>query len=114
MEINGHEYKFLYSVGAFIEIGDLKLLPPKTKSDQCKITLIMAEILSRAYENAKKINETDYKPAYLTRDILNALPIERVVKELMPEIDSAVAEGQYREIQTEETKGKNAESTANE
>lgn len=109
MQINGHEYRFAYTVGAYCSIADLKLDPPKTLADQCKITRQMAVIMSKEYEDKQRLVDPSYKCRYLTLAEVNAMSIQDVVEGLMPEIDSAVAEGQYRTVETKKDKGADRE-----
>lgn len=104
MEINGYDYKFAYTVGAFCDINDLHLTPPKTLADQCKVVTQMAVIMSKAYEDRQKVNDPSYKTHYLSLEQVRALSPNEIVDILSPEVDSAVKEGSYRSIQTEPIK----------
>lgn len=104
MTINGYDFHFAYTVGAFCTIADLNLPKPKTLADQCKVITQMAVVMSKAYEDKARIEDPSRKVRYLTRDEVNALSIEDVIKILTPEINAAVEEGTSRTVEAEPTK----------
>ena len=104
MIINGQEYHFAYTVGAFCTIADMKLEKPKTMADQCKVVMQMAVVMSKAYEDKKKLYDPAYNRRYLTREEVNALSINEVINQLSPEIDAAVKEGSFRTVEAEPSK----------
>lgn len=101
MIINGHEYHFAYTVGAYCTIADMNFDRPRSKADQCKIIMRMAVIMSKAYEDRKRVEDPSYKVHYLTREEVSALSIEEVVKKLSTEIDEAVRKGKTRTVEAE-------------
>ena len=109
MLIDGYDYRFAYTVGAFCAITDLKLPVPKTLADQCKTIMQMAVIMNKAYEDRQKLANPSYTPKYLTRDRLNALDVKDIVNKLSPEVNDAVAEGKYRLVEAEPKKQEGAE-----
>ena len=104
MTINGYDYHFAYTVGAFCTIADLNLPKPKTLADQCKVVTQMAVIMSKAYEDKKKVEDPSYQVRYLTREEVGSLSIEDVTRQLMPEVDDAVKEGTHRTVEAEPSK----------
>lgn len=104
MQINGYDYHFAYTVGAFCDIADLHLEPAKTFPEQCKTICQMAVVMSKAYEDKKALEEDGYKPRYLTTKEVRALSVNEVADVLTPEIDTAVADGKYRTVEAEPVK----------
>lgn len=104
MTINGYDYHFAYTVGAFCAIAELNLPKPKTLADQCKVIIQMAPIMSKAWEDKQKVEDPSYKVRYLTREEVNALSIDDVIHRLMPEVDDAVKEGTHRTVEAEPSK----------
>lgn len=104
MTINGYEYHFAYTVGAFCAIADLNLPKPKTLADQCKVITQMAVIMSKAWEDRQRVENLSYQVRYLTREEVNALDIDSVIHRLSPEIDDAVKEGTHRTVEAEPSK----------
>ena len=104
MVINGYDYHFAYTVGAFCAIADLKLPVPKIMADQCKIIMQMAVIMSKAYEDKQKVEDPSYKVRYLTREEVSALTVNEVINQLSPEVDAAVKIGKYRTVEAETLK----------
>lgn len=109
MLINGYDYHFAYTTGAYCDIYDLHLTPPKTMPEQCKVIAQMAVIMSKAYEDRKKVEDPSYEPRYLTLAEVRTLSVQETVDILVPEVDGAVAEGKYRTVESEPLK--NAEGT---
>ncbi len=109
MLINGYDYHFAYTTGAYCDIYDLHLAPVKTMPEQCKVITQMAVIMSKAYEDRKKVEDPSYKPRYLTMAEVRSLSIQDTIDKLVPEVDGAVAEGKYRSVESEPVK--NAEGT---
>lgn len=99
MTINGYDYHFAYTVGAFCAIAELNLPKPKTLADQCKIVIQMAPIMSKAWEDKQKLEDPSYKVRYLTREEVSALSIDDVIHRLSPEVDDAVKEGTFRTVE---------------
>lgn len=108
MLINGYDFHFAYTTGAYCDIFDLHLAPAKTAAEQCKVISQMAVIMSKAYEDRKKVADPSYVPRYLTLAEVRSLSIQEVVDVLTPEVDGAVAEGKYRTVESEP---KNAKGT---
>lgn len=106
MKIGEYDYHFIYTVGAFCDIADLHLAPPKTVPEQCKTVIQMAVIMSKAYEDKQKLNDPSYEPHYLTLAMARALSVKEVIEELTPEVDGAVKEGSYRTVEAQATKKK--------
>lgn len=104
MLINGYDYHFTYTVGAFCDIYDLHLEPAKTLPEQCKVISQMAVVMSKAYEDKKALEEEGYQPRYLTLKEVRALSVNEVVDMLTPEVDGAVADGKYRTVEAEPVK----------
>lgn len=104
MIINGYEFHFAYTVGAFCSIAEMDLPKPKTMSEQCKVIMRMAVIMSKAYEDKQKVEDPAYKARYLTREEVSALSIDEVINQLSPEIDDAVKEGAHRTVEAEPVK----------
>lgn len=104
MTINGYEFHFAYTAGAFCDIAELNLPKPKTLADQCKIIMRMAVIMSKAYEDKQKVDDPTYKVRYLTREEVSALSVDDVIYRLSPEVDEAVKEGTHRSVEAEPTK----------
>ena len=107
MIIDGYDYKFLYSVGAFLGISALK--PPNSNdaADQIKTMMGMAVLMSKEYEDAQKLYNPDYEPHYLRPETLRALTMGDF-KQLTAEVNEAVAAGQVREVEAEEIKKKDS------
>lgn len=108
MIINGYDYHFAYTVGAFCTIADMKLPIVKTVVDQCKVITQMAIVMSKAYEDKAHLEDSGYKVRYLTREEVSALSIEEVIEKLTPEVDEAVAKGKYRQIKAKYEKNEEA------
>lgn len=104
MQINGYDYHFSYTVGAYCAIADLHLTPAKTMAEQCKIITQMAIIMSKAYEDARKVEDPAYVVRYLRPEEVSALSIADVIEVLAPEVDAAVAAGSYRTVEAKEPK----------
>lgn len=104
MIINGYNYHFAYTVGAYCDISDLRLDPPKTMPEQCKAVIQMAVIMSKAYEDMQRLADPSYKVRYLGLNEVRALSVKQVIDELTPEIDSAVKEGSYRTVEAQPEK----------
>ena len=104
MTINGYDYHFAYTVGAFCAIADLNLPKPKTLADQCKVVTQMAVIMSKSYEDKKQVEDPSYQVRYLTRKEVDSLSIDEVIHHLAPEVDDAVKEGTHRTVEAEPSK----------
>jgi hypothetical protein len=104
MNINGYDYHFAYTVGAFCDISDLHLERPKTMAEQCKVITQMAVIMSKAYEDMQKLEDPAHEVRYLTLQELRALSVNRIMDELTPEVDSAVKAGAYRTVEAQPEK----------
>lgn len=105
MNINDYDYKFAYTVGAYCDLMDLHLAPTaKTRSEQYKTIMQMAVIMSKAYEDREALNSSEYKVNYLTMPLLRSQSIQRIVDELAPEVNAAVAEGAFRTVEAEPPK----------
>lgn len=106
MLIDGYDYHFAYTVGAYCDIADLHLSPAKTLAGECRVITQMAAIMSKAYEDRKRLEDPDHTPRYLTLERLRALSINDIVDQLTPEVNEAVKAGSYVSV---EAKPKNAE-----
>lgn len=104
MTINGYDFHFAYTVGAFCTIAELNLPKPKSMADQCRVISQMAVIMSKAYEDKKKVEDPSYTVRYLTREEVNALSIDEVIYQLSPEVDDAVKEGTHRTVEAQPSK----------
>lgn len=104
MQINGYDFHFAYTVGAFCDIADLHLEPAKTLPGQCKTICQMAVVMSKAYEDKKTLEDDGYTPRYLTMKEVRALSVNEVADMLTPEVDQAVADGKYRTVEAEPVK----------
>ena len=101
MIINNHEFHFAYTVGAFCTIAEMDLPIPQGLADQCKVITRMAVVMSKAYEDKKRVEDPAYKVRYLTREEVSALSIDEVITQLSPEINEAVTEGTRRTVEAE-------------
>lgn len=108
MLINGYDFKFAYTVGAYCSIYNLHLTPPKNLPEQIQEVRSMAVIMSKAYEDKMKLDDPSYKVRYLTREEIDALPIQEVAEKLLPEVYEAMKEGQYRTVEAKTKKAKGA------
>lgn len=108
MIIDGYDYHFAYTVGAYCDIFDLHLNPAKTMAEQVKITGQMAVIMSKAYEDRKKLEDPNYKVNYLTLAQVRGLSINEAVDILMPEVNEAVKAGAYVSVEAETKKDESA------
>ena len=106
MIIEGYDYNFLYSVGAYLAIRGAKF-PSTSKDsvDQIKTIMGMAVIMSKEYEDSQKLYNPEYEPHYLRPEQLRALTM-REFDQLSVEVDKAVKDGQIREVEAEEIKKK--------
>lgn len=102
MIINGKNYDFAYTVGAYLAINDLNL-PNKTQADKIKTTIHSAVIMSKEFENRMKLDDSDYVEDPLTFDIVRTLEPYRL-EELVMEVDAAVAAGTTLTVETESKK----------
>lgn len=106
MIIDGYDYKFLYSVGAYLGIHAAKFdSASKDASDQIKTIMGMAVIMSKEYEDSQKLHAPDYEPHYLRPETLRALTM-REFNQLHNEVQEAILQGQVREVEAEEVKKK--------
>ena len=103
MIINGYDYKFLYSVGAYLAIQGAKFPQKPTTAEQAKVIFGMALIMSKEYEDAQKLYDPGYETHPLTAEILRSLPFREFGK-LAAEVDAAMAEGMERTVETDESK----------
>lgn len=91
MKINGKEYGLAYTVGAYLEISDMKM-KPKTALDVNKMYIYIAVIMSKAYEKRKKLEDPDYEENCLTLDIIKSLDY-KFMDYIIKEVDKAFKEG---------------------
>ena len=108
MIIDGYDYHFLYSVGAFLGIRAAKFGGnSKDPVDRIKTIIGMAVLMSKEYEDSQKLQNPEYETHYLRPERLRALTM-REFDQLMAEVDDAVAAGQVREVEAEEIKKKDS------
>lgn len=75
MIIAGHDYKFAYTVSAYLALADLEVDQQRNKwLDRHLIR--MALIMSKAYEDRQKLLDPSYEPHYLTQEIIDALSLK--------------------------------------
>ena len=98
MKINNHEYGFLYTVGAHVELQELQLSKPKNEADLIKLISIQAEILSRAYEEKKAFSDAKNKKKVLTRKEVMLLDYD-LIWDLGKEINTAIIKGTKRTVE---------------
>lgn len=106
MIIKGYDYKFLYSIGAYLAITSAKFPEkPVNTTDYIRTIFGMAVIMSKEYEDAKKLDNPDYETHYLTVETVKALPMHQF-NQLAEEVNQAVLDGQKREVEAEPIKKK--------
>lgn len=105
MVINGYDFKFAYTVGAYLALGDLNidLSRPAGKS---KYMAQMAVIMSKEYEDKMHLENPEYTPRYLTMAEVRAMKPKDFPK-LSAEVDEAFRVGNEITVETEPAK-KNA------
>ena len=106
MVINGYDYKFLYSVGAYLAIQAAKFPPKPTAGEQAKILFSMALIMSKEYEDAQALHNDCYVKHPLTPEVLKALPVKEF-QQLVDEVTAAMADGSERTVEAESSAKKN-------
>lgn len=118
MKIFGHEYGFMFTVQASI---DLAAICPEKKienldklfaEDDAAASMVaaakMAEILSRAHEQNKKFMDPEYEPCILTAPMALALP-HKQFSLLQKEVMESVQAGKETEVELEPSKKNNAQ-----
>lgn len=106
MVIDGYDYHFLYSVGAFLGFQAAKFpTRPKDATERIKTIFGMAVIMSKEYEDSQKLYDSSYEPHYLRPELIRALTM-REFDQLTQEVDAAIKDGQLREVEAEEIKKK--------
>lgn len=103
MVINGYDYKFLYSVGAYLAIQAAKFPSKPTASDQAKVLFSMALIMSKEYEDAHALQNDHYVKHPLTPEVLKSLPLKDF-QQLVDEVNAAMADGSERTVEAESAK----------
>lgn len=108
MIIDGYDYHFLYSVGAFLGIRAAKFgSNSKDPVDRIKTIIGMAVLMSKEYEDSQKLQNPEYETHYLRPERLRALTM-REFDQLTAEVNDAIAAGQIREVEAEEIKKKDS------
>lgn len=110
MQINGYDYHFAYTVGAYCAIAELKLGKPKTMVEQINVISHMAVLMSKGYEDKRKQEDPSYQVRYLTMEEVNLLSVAELLEGLAPEVNAAVEAGSVRTVEAKEPK--NAEGAA--
>lgn len=103
MVINGYDYKFAYTVGAYLDIAELKIGVPKTKADDDRLYVYSALAMNKGYEDRLKLDNPDYKPQYLTLNMIRSLDYSRM-PEIRKEVDEAYAKGGLITVKTQPKK----------
>ena len=103
MLIDGYEYKFLYSVGAFLAFESAKFPKKPSSGEQARIVVSMAAIMSKEYEDAKKLEDPEYRVNYLTVEKIRHMPFKQL-EQLSVEVNDAVIAGSLREVEAEPLK----------
>ena len=104
MLIDGYDYHFAYTVGAYCDLSDLHIEPPTTRAAQCKVIIQTALLTAKAYEDRQKCLDPSYKVNYLKMEQLRNLSVNDVFDRLAPEVNAAIEEGKYRTVEAEEIK----------
>ena len=106
MIIDGYDYKFLYTVGAYLGIRAAKFAnDSKDPVEQIKTIIGAAVLMSKEYEDSQKLQDPEYETHYLRPERLRALTM-REFDQLTAEVQDAVVAGQVREVEAEEIKKK--------
>ena len=106
MVIDGYDFKFLYSVGAYLGFQAAKFPQnPKDASERIKTIMGMAVIMSKEYEDSQALYNSNYDPHYLRPEQLRAMTM-RDFNALTEEVNKAIEDGQVREVIAEETNKK--------
>lgn len=104
MVINGQEYKFAFTIGAYLSMQDLHV---DTKSHMSKIHSVMqmAVIMNSEYEAREVLNNPKHKRKVLTLGMLRALDAYQL-QQLSDEVDEAYLIGNNITVKTEKHKKK--------
>jgi len=102
MVINGIDRKFLYTVGAYLAQQDLNIKNPKSRS--VAYVVYMSVICNKAYEDAQKLSDPEYKPCYLTLEEVKALPLP-AMRQLSTEVEKAIRDGSEITVATKKNEG---------
>ena len=73
MFINGHDFKFAYTVEAYLAIADLKMTDSKSVVTNIRNNMRIALIMSAAYEHQQKVLNPEHEINALTLDMLQTL-----------------------------------------
>lgn len=112
MEILGHEYGFLFSVGAEEElaarcpegnIGRMKELLTAENPKRQENTKALLLILSKWYEAGRRFEEPGYEPQPLTEELLQLLPVN-AFQQLQAEAFSAMVRDSRQTVEAEAPK----------
>lgn len=107
MVINGYDYKFLYSISAFLALQGAGLPEPKTVTDRIKTVYTMAVLLNKAYEDAQQILNPRHEVNYLEPGLIKTLTLVQF-DQLTAEVNEAVRVGKERTVEAEPIKKKKA------
>lgn len=121
MNIFGHEYGFMFTVQASIELAEIcpgkklenmnQLFEADNPTESMRAAAKMAEILSRGHEQHKKFSDPGYTPNVLTAEMALALPHGKFA-ELQKEISKSINSGKETEIELEASKKNNDQAAA--
>lgn len=118
MKIFGHEYGFMFTVQASVELAAIcpekkmenldKLFSENDAAASMVAAAKMAEILSRAHEHHKKFMDRDYEPNVLTAGMALALSHKQFA-ELQKEVMQSIQAGKETEVELEPSKKNTAQ-----
>lgn len=121
MNIFGHEYGFMFTVQASIELAEIcpgkrlenmnQLFEADNPTESMRTAAKMAEILSRGHEQNKKFVDQGYTPNVLTAEMALALTHGEFAK-LQKEISKSINSGKETEIELETSKKNNDQAAA--
>lgn len=112
MIINGREYRFAYTVEAFLALNDLKLGTENTPATNIRNNMVLGVLLSSAYEHRQKVLDPTYEEHPLTKDEISTLTMYQM-SELVLEVESAMKAGTEQTVELKIPKKKVEENHSN-
>lgn len=117
MEIFGHEYGFMFTVQASVDLAEIcpekklenldKLFSAEDMTASMTAAANMAAILSKAHEQYKRFEDPAYEPCVLTVEMALALPHKQFAQLQKAAMESIQA-GKETEVEIEPSKKNNA------
>lgn len=99
MIIRGYDYKFAYTVGAHLDIGDNQIAKTEPNAN-VKQSVANAIIMSKAYEDKCKLENPDHEVKYLTLAEVRAMSLPDL-KILNAEVEEAFKRDAKVTVETE-------------